>query len=312
MHLAVFDTREVAPAAQFERFYDHVASAIIRVRPELPAGSARRPFRARIVSLRGRGRACHLIRAPGHGIRRDREDIGESDPSQFHINLMLAGERRGVADDAAFEAGRGDVFAINTDRPFRLAPGSGRYRALKIVLPAPTPRGFWNRSPRPGAWRHHALREPFLFVGRQLAAAIEGNRLADAAALLDAAILIWHALASGTISAAVDDDSQGLYAAILAEIDRNLGDPDFDLSALAATLHLGRRRLQRILARRGASFSELLRERRLTRAHQYLITGRASVERIAEACGYTEPSAFYRAFRRRFGHPPGALRARCR
>lgn len=35
---------------------------------------------------------------------------------------------------------------------------------------------------------------------------------------------------------------------------------------------------------------------------------RVSVERIVAECGYVEVSAFYRAFKRHFGYPPGVLR----
>lgn len=64
------------------------------------------------------------------------------------------------------------------------------------------------------------------------------------------------------------------------------------------------RMLQRRLAEEGASFAELVEDVRRTDARRSLLEGRFDVSRIAYDLGYSEPSAFVRAFNRWYGVSP--------
>jgi AraC-like DNA-binding protein len=64
----------------------------------------------------------------------------------------------------------------------------------------------------------------------------------------------------------------------------------------------------------GTSVTEFVREERLKRAHAMLLSPRFAVRKIAEvayAAGFNDLSYFNRAFRRRFGHSPSAVREMC-
>ena len=62
------------------------------------------------------------------------------------------------------------------------------------------------------------------------------------------------------------------------------------------------------MERQGATFSALLREKRIAFARNRLACHTCNVEEIAARSGYTELSAFYLAFKRQFGYAPGAIR----
>lgn len=76
----------------------------------------------------------------------------------------------------------------------------------------------------------------------------------------------------------------------------------------ARMLALSERTLHRRLAEEGTRFSAMVDEARYGRARELLMDGRISIERIAAAVGFAEPSSFSRAFKRWSGM--GALKYR--
>lgn len=84
------------------------------------------------------------------------------------------------------------------------------------------------------------------------------------------------------------------------------GDPR--LKSTAARLGLSPRTLQRRLRREHTSHREILDRVRRERALRLLRRDELSVEQIAEQLGFSEPSAFHRAFRRWTGRTPADRR----
>ncbi len=82
------------------------------------------------------------------------------------------------------------------------------------------------------------------------------------------------------------------------------------LAAVAARLHASERSVQRRLADEGTSFDALLDEVRHGLALQFLGDPRIAIAEIAYLLGYSEPSAFHRAFKRWTGKTPSELRRR--
>ena len=80
------------------------------------------------------------------------------------------------------------------------------------------------------------------------------------------------------------------------------------IDQVAESLSISRRTLQREIAGRGRTFGEILRERRLRRACEWLDHSEKSVTEIAFELGYTDASNFTRAFRREIGISPSAFR----
>lgn len=82
--------------------------------------------------------------------------------------------------------------------------------------------------------------------------------------------------------------------------------PDFD--ALARQLGTTPATLRRRLRSEGQSFASLKDEMRSAQAQSLLCESALSVAEIANELGFTEPSAFHRAFRKWTGASPGAFR----
>jgi AraC-like DNA-binding protein len=82
--------------------------------------------------------------------------------------------------------------------------------------------------------------------------------------------------------------------------------PDFP--ELARSFGMSTATLRRRLHAEGQSFAALKDARRATLARQFLQEASLSVADIATELGYSEPSAFYRAFRKWTGGSPAASR----
>jgi AraC-like DNA-binding protein len=81
---------------------------------------------------------------------------------------------------------------------------------------------------------------------------------------------------------------------------------------VAKKLGLSERTLQRRLREEGSSFAQILDSVRRELAELYLSEPRVAAHEVAFLIGYSEPSAFYRAFRRWTGVTPQAFRQRTR
>lgn len=104
--------------------------------------------------------------------------------------------------------------------------------------------------------------------------------------------------------ASTTDHVRTLLATTLANVDA-----DAALPQIANKLHMSERSLQRRLAAEGTSFDSLLDELRRELSLRYLSDQRISIAEIAYLLGYSEPSAFHRAFKRWTGATPRQLRS---
>jgi AraC-like DNA-binding protein len=85
---------------------------------------------------------------------------------------------------------------------------------------------------------------------------------------------------------------------------------DMDIGAVARRLSTTPRTLQRRLARAGTSFESLCDDARKLAAETYLADTTLSIGEVTYLLGYSEPTAFHRAFKRWHGTTPQAFRAR--
>jgi AraC-like DNA-binding protein len=92
-------------------------------------------------------------------------------------------------------------------------------------------------------------------------------------------------------------------------IEQGLGARRASLTAVARAMRMSPRTLQRRLADEGTTFDALLDRARSARALTLIDAG-AALGEVAFALGYSEPSAFHRAFRRWTGTTPRAWRER--
>jgi AraC-like DNA-binding protein len=82
------------------------------------------------------------------------------------------------------------------------------------------------------------------------------------------------------------------------------------LASVAEQLHMSERSLQRRLAEENATFDSVLDELRHSLALRYLAERQIAISEVAYLVGYSEPSAFHRAFKRWTGSTPTELRRR--
>jgi AraC-like DNA-binding protein len=85
---------------------------------------------------------------------------------------------------------------------------------------------------------------------------------------------------------------------------------DMGIDVVARRLATTPRTLQRRLARAGTSFATLCDDARRQAAHTYLADTTLSIAEVTYLLGYSEPTAFHRAFKRWHGTTPQAFRAR--
>jgi AraC-like DNA-binding protein len=81
---------------------------------------------------------------------------------------------------------------------------------------------------------------------------------------------------------------------------------------IAARMHMSERTLRRRLKECDSSFSDLLSDVRRDLAARYLGDPDLSIAEVAFLLGFADTSSFQRAFRRWYGEPPSAFRARSR
>jgi len=93
---------------------------------------------------------------------------------------------------------------------------------------------------------------------------------------------------------------------------RRVAGGDTRLSTVARDLGTSTRTLQRRLAVAGASYQGVLDQSRCEAAERHLGDGSLSIAEISWLIGYSEPSAFHRAFKRWQGVSPQAFRQRGR
>lgn len=103
-----------------------------------------------------------------------------------------------------------------------------------------------------------------------------------------------------------------LATRVRRQILRRLGQEPVDQSEVAAALGLSRRTLRRRLEAEGLLFSELLADCRIRAALRLLADRAVAIPAIAEQLGYSDATAFERAFRNRTGATPAQCRRRLR
>lgn len=103
---------------------------------------------------------------------------------------------------------------------------------------------------------------------------------------------------------------ESLSSRVLHEIVTQLKGEVPSIPLVAKSLAMSARHLQRGLANEGTTFQSLLDDARRELAVRHLSSPGATVAKVAWLVGFSEPSAFHRAFRRWTGHSPRALARR--
>ncbi|MFO0745589.1 MAG: AraC family transcriptional regulator [Myxococcota bacterium] len=103
--------------------------------------------------------------------------------------------------------------------------------------------------------------------------------------------------------------AQSMAARVAREVTAALGEGAPTLAAIAQRMRMSERSLQRRLKDEGVSFDGLVEGLRRELALSYLADPKVAISEVAYLLGYSEPSAFHRAFKRWTGTTPGEVRA---
>ncbi len=104
--------------------------------------------------------------------------------------------------------------------------------------------------------------------------------------------------------------AQSLADAVRTAILTALPEQEAGLESVARRLGISSRVLQKRLQQAGTSFQELLDHARAAHAKRYLLQPTANLSAAAEQLGYSDVTAFHRAFKRWTGLTPGEFRRR--
>lgn len=107
---------------------------------------------------------------------------------------------------------------------------------------------------------------------------------------------------------ATPDPIEGVLEALEYALTQGQGANPLLIARTARRLGMSARTLQRRLRASGTSFSDLLRRKREFCAVDMLCQGQHSIAEIADALGFSEHSAFTRAFKRWTGSSPARFR----
>jgi AraC-like DNA-binding protein len=306
------DTGRLAPARRFAAWSEAIAGAFgpfeIRRSGEAEFGGHLR--------IKGRGAVrCVDFRYRGHGFRRRRADLAGLADEYFTLARPLAGalqlEQMGV--ERVLEPGR--LYLLNHSVPYRTIP-RGEWRTFSLAFPPAALRG---RAPK---------LEPFYAIplgagspqGELLAAFVESfakglegwdetefaelsERLMDLVALL---VLRRDRPPKGDGAARAAWRERALR-----HIRANLADPGLNPAAVAASCGISLSYLNQVFRAAGTGVEEAIFAERLERCRALLTDPRhahRSLTMIAYATGFSHPSHFSRAFRKRFGVAPSELR----
>lgn len=302
-------TDEVEPKRAFAYWRD-TALAMSGVSPDT---QARRLFSAkRLVAVTRNATLLHT-----HGKRIDCErtarHIRRDERDAVTLALFLRGsgylEQRGQG--ARVEPG--DLSLTVTNRPYRIGAFED-YEEVRLAVP----RALFTRivgDPEALIGRRFERNGPSLLLANYLqgyAGMAAQMSQAEADIAIEGALHLLRGLVDKPL---VETSVEALRTLAMVHVERCLHDPDFGPEALRAVLNVSRTRLYAAFAGEGAAaegVANAIRAARLARAHQRLTDprhDRQSIAAIAHGCGFTDPSRFSHAFRRRYGHSARDLRA---
>ena len=105
------------------------------------------------------------------------------------------------------------------------------------------------------------------------------------------------------------DVESDFYARLLDIIKQEMGNPELNVDSLAGKMGLGRSQFYRkIKALTNYSPVELVRNLRLKKGRELLLTTEKSVSEIAYEVGFSNPAYFTRCYRELFDETPTDLR----
>ncbi|KQP52543.1 helix-turn-helix domain-containing protein [Methylobacterium sp. Leaf108] len=307
---SVIETTDRVEARWAFEFWRSTALApfgdVARVRPD-------GPFRARRLAVAQADWVMTRTVSSPVGLTFGRRHVDRNAPETVVVGLGLDGlgyhEQRGRGGRIA----AGTVSFLSRNRPF-VAGTHCDYEELRLAVPRRTFEA-WVGEADAFAGRliaDEAASGAFQTCFRAFAASVAWLSEDEARIAVEGVLHMLRNLARDPHApSGVQVSREAVLALARAHIARRMHDPGLDPDEIHTVLGLSRAHLYRAFSDTDG-VAAAIREARLLRAHRRLTspTGdRPKIATIAYACGFTDVPTFNRAFRKRFGHAPGELRA---
>ena len=313
---SMWDTRDVDPHEAFDYYREGICQAFMELLPDLEP-ERRRRFNATVQSLPLGEGAVNRVDATAHLVVRTRREIARSPRECFYLNLQRDGECRIDQSGREIMLRPGDVGIFDSGRPFSLEHRTRTSlsvssfwlpkEALAARLDGRLPENPELLSIQPGLGR--LISETTRTIDETA-----GHLAPEETARLFSMLLDLTAMAlsgRGGMETSPGSRADAQFLALRRFVERNFRDPGLDADRCARAFDVSPRYVQKLFARSGTTLGIVVMDLRLREAAAALRApayAEVPVTSIAYACGFSDLSHFHRAFRRRYGMPPGAWR----
>lgn len=304
-----WNMRDVPAPERFAYWREAVCQTYMPLEPEDLSDGA---FDGRIDGAAGQSLQISRVRSAPATVARTRRGIATFQNGAFYANLQIAGEVVVEQFGRTSVARPGDIVLLDTNAPFSMRfdqvcdlvcatlPDTGLRRHLQRLGGAPV-----SVISNAGAGR---LACAYLYALRDIPQDFE---LVDDLAGHQLTTLLTRAVSAQTGGAVAPSRREAMLRRILDFITDELDNPQLSAKLVCRELALSRSTLFEILGDAGITFAAHIRTQRLDRSIAQIRDPRLSrtaIGEIARRAGFSSQESFTRAFRRRFGAAPGAMR----
>ena len=229
--------------------------------------------------------------------------------------ISTAGSSNLFQNDQAVTLGVGDIALVDHAQPVTFdVCGNGQAEWLAVRLPRRTLISHLGFEPQAG------LRVPAgTLAGRALVQLVrdasQGENASPAQSESYLQLTVYDllgALFANDGSPTVSAHTHKLFNRVCKIIRNSFADPDIGPSAVAAEAGISLRYLQKLFTARGLTCTHFIQSLRLDHALRLVrrrnhMNTRQPLSQIAYICGFSDYTYFARAFRQRFGCPPGGV-----
>lgn len=305
-----WSTRDIATRDQFAYWREAVCEAVMNVATENPPEN---DFFGDIACAAYGELRFAAFSSSSHQIVRRASHIARSNREHFLISLQRHGIGRMQQCGRICELHAGDIGIVDGARPFSVDfPGS--VRRIVAVIPSAMLHGRapWLRQRPIGRMMRDGALHDVLRTYLERLAGPDCDSPAEAELLTDnlcnlVALLTARDAAEQRASQERVTDLDRMFAFLR----RHLSEPDLSPQAVADHMRISVRTVHKRFERADITFRQWLLEQRLQACRRALADSRCAtmtVLQIAYGAGFNDLSHFTKAFRARFGMPPGRFR----
>ena len=301
-----WNTSNVDRTQRFDYYRSGLCAAFAHLTPQ--PGQDRSDFKASLHTWMDAEHEVSMLSATSHPVSRTQHDLSQAQDNHLYLNYIVKGEMRLAQGDLRAKLGPGQFVLIDNARPFDVEIDAERghcHLTLKM------PQTAFNGAMRPGPEElsAHPLAPMLKSALAYFSAKAPGQDIAFVEPMIASVWSLCESLVKTRHVTQQASQSKATYEAVNRLVRQHFRDAEFDFHKALASLPQSGRTIQHHLQSFGTNFSEMLRHQRLASAYQEIIARKSGecIEQICYRNGYAELSAFYRAFKERYGFAPGSL-----